>query len=119
MLPTEISTTSSGQTQMHNANMGVANYSSGKAAIFEGFVKHAVAQKVYLYVPFLFTDEDNDWDETFAKVTFFCLEMTENTDLIKEKFWSKYKKVAKQTLNRRRASITTGLKKIFFGMYQC
>ena len=112
MLPTKKSTTNSGQTEIHNANMGIANYFSGKAAIYIWRVCKTCgcSKRIFICVfPFY------GWrlEQNICQSNLFCLEMTENPELMNEKFWSKYKKVAKQTFNRRRTLITTGLKNLF------
>ena len=109
------STQSTSLSQMQHSDMGAGNTSVGKYALFEILVKNMVAQKVYLYVPFLFTEADLDYNKPFAKVTFFLLQMNDKPDIAKQKFWEKHKKSAKIALNNKRSGIATGMKKVFFG----
>ena len=82
-------------------------------------LKNTITQQSVLYVPLVFDERELDYDQPFAQVTMFYLNIgTAMNDIQKRKWWSTNKKLAKNTLNEKRSNITCGLKKIFYGTYQ-
>ena len=105
----------SSNEQMKHADMGVVN--KDKSTFYHMVLKNMITQKVILNVPFLFHPRDIEWNQPFARVTLYHLNMEKMTDRQRQTFWHKVKKIAKDTLNEKRSNITAGLKKIFFGTY--
>ena len=90
-----------------------------KENFFQMMLKNTITQQSVLYVPLVFDERELDYDQPFAQVTMFYLNIgTAMNDIQKRKWWSTNKKLAKNTLNEKRSNITCGLKKIFYGTYQ-
>ena len=90
-----------------------------KENFFQMMLKNTITQQSVLYVPLVFDETELDYDQPFAQVTMYYLNIgTAMNDIQKRKWWSSHKKVAKNTLNEKRSNITCGLKKIFNGTYQ-
>ena len=83
-------------------------------------LKNTVTQKKsILYVLTLFDKEDLEYNQSFVKATMHYLNIEQiMSEKQSRKWWSKVKKLAKHTLDRKRSNITCSLKKIFFGTYQ-
>ena len=102
---------------MKDASMGTLG--KEKKDFFDMVIKNAITKKTLLNVPILFDETDLEYNQPFAQVTMYHLNMGQNmSEIHKQKWWSKNKKLAKLTLNEKRSNVTCGLKKIFFGMYQ-
>ena len=76
-------------------------------------------QKSILNIPLFFDEIDLEYNQLFAQVTMYHLNIGQPmSEKQKRNWWSKNKKLAKYTLNEKQSNITCGLKKIFFGTYQ-
>ena len=102
---------------MKDASMGTLGQT--KKDFHQLLLKNAITQQSILFVPILFDEIDIEYNQPFAEVTMFHLNMGQTmSDKQKRTWWSKNWKLAKQTLNEKRSNITSGLKKIFFRTYQ-
>ena len=90
-----------------------------KKDFFRLVLKSTITQKTVLFVPIIFDETGLEYDQPFAQVTMFHLNIGQTmSERQKRNWWSNNKKLAKHTLNEKRSNITCGLKKIFFGTYQ-
>ena len=105
------------QELMKDASMGTLG--NEKKIFADMLLKNAITNKTLLNVPILFDETDLEYNQPFAQVTMYHLNMGQNmSETHKQKWWSKNKKLAKLTLNEKRSNVTCGLKKILFGTYQ-
>ena len=112
----EVTSTVVSHEKMQDASMGAVNQE--REDFFIMLIKNVISQKVILNVPFLFNEKDLDWNQPFAQITRYYLNIKKRTDLKQQKCWESVKKVAKNALNGKRSNITCGLKKIFLGTYK-
>ena len=90
-----------------------------KKNFYHMMLKNTITQQSILYVPLVFDETELGYDQPFAQVTMFYLNIGPTmNDIQKRKWWSSHKKLAKNTLNEKQSNITCGLKKIFYGTYQ-
>ena len=105
------------QELMKDASMGTLGQE--KKFFADMLLKNAITKKTILNVPILFDETDLEYDQPFAQVTMFHLNLGQSkTEQQKGNWWSKNMKLAKYTLNEKRSHITSNLKKIFFRTYQ-
>ena len=102
---------------MKDASMGTLGQE--KKDFYRLLLKNAITQQSIFFVPILFDEIDIEYNQPFAEVTMFHLNMGQTmTKKQKRNWWSKNWKLAKYTLHEKRSNITCGLKKIFFRTYQ-
>ena len=105
------------QELMKDASMGTLG--KEKKYFADMLLKNAITKKSILNVPILFDETDLEYDQPFAQVIMFHLNMGQSkTEQQKRNWWSKNMKLAKYTLNEKQSNITSNLKKIFFCTYQ-
>ena len=101
---------------MEDASMGTLGQE--RKDFFRMLLKNVITQQSVLDVPIHFDEKDIEFNQPFANVTMFYLNMGQTmSEKKKRNWWSKNWKLAKFTLNEMRSNITCGLKKIFYCTY--